>query len=58
MPDFVSEFKELDIFYITYMAVQLFCQFAKYYRKKEPEDIIKETLRLQLQVVLIPLLLL
>ena len=32
--DLVSDPRQLDVFYITYMATQLFSQFARYFRKK------------------------
>ena len=32
--DLLSDPRQLDVFYITYMATQLFSQFARYFRKK------------------------
>ena len=32
--DLLSDPRELDVFYITYMAAQLFSQFVRYFRKK------------------------
>ena len=32
--DLLSDPRELDVFYITYMVTELFSQFARYFRKK------------------------
>ena len=54
-PDLLRDPREFDIFYITCMAKELLSQFSKYFRKKL-EDTMEETLTLQLEVVLMPLL--
>ena len=55
-PDLLRELRKLDIFYIIYCYTVIF-PICQVFQKKEPEDTLKEMMVLQLQVVLMPLLL-